>query len=183
MSNFDLAATVAHVDAAAQPKGNFGCVYELWQEARNREAYGLLGSVPDAHYDETVAALKDKGVIVELDERPEGLCVHWLDAMTCPRGCFENDEPEPDWNEMDDRELDPAEESDIDDKAEEGADDEADWDMIVRMERDRLETAYIEVESHLTWANAKRHRLGRELQITRVAVAAMGLLAVIGWIG
>ena len=55
--------------------------------------------------------------------------------------------------------------------------------MIVRMERDRLETAYIEVESHLTWANAKRHRLGRELQITRVAVAAMGLLAVIGWIG
>ena len=100
MSDFDLAATVAHVDAAAQPKGNFGCVYELWQEARNREAYGLLDSVPDAHYDETVAALKDKGVIVELDERPEGLCVHWLDENTCPCGCFEGAEPEPDCHEI-----------------------------------------------------------------------------------
>lgn len=91
MPNFDLNAVVAHVEKASLPEGNYGCVYELWQEARNIQAYGLLGHVPDAHYDETVTALKNKGVIVELDERPDELCQHWLDESTCPCGCFERE--------------------------------------------------------------------------------------------
>ncbi len=91
MSDFDIAATVAYVDANAQPKGRYGSVYELWQQARNREAYALLGHVPDEHFDATVKALKDKGVIIESERPPEGLCQHWLDADTCPCGCFEGD--------------------------------------------------------------------------------------------
>ena len=91
MTDFNLADTVSRIDREAQPTGSYGCVYELWQEARNREAYDLLGPVPDAHYEETVAALKDKGVIVDLGERPDNLCIHWLDERTCPCGCFEGD--------------------------------------------------------------------------------------------
>ena len=89
MSNFDPTAIVAYVDANSMPEGSFGCVYELWQQARNDKAYSLLGHVPDEHFDATVEALKEKGVIVEIEARPEGLCKHWLDANTCPCGCFE----------------------------------------------------------------------------------------------
>ncbi len=116
MSDFDIAATVAYVDANGQAKGNYGCVYELWQQARNAEAYDLLGHVPAEHFDATVEALKAKGVIVEIEERPDGLCQHWLDADTCPCGCFEGDEPEPveeDWsNWSDNDDLDAPEEPD-----------------------------------------------------------------------
>ena len=106
MSDFDLAATVAYVDANAQAKGNYGCVYELWQQARNAEAYALLGHVPDEHFDATVEALKDKGVIVEIETPEDGLCKHWLDANTCPCGCFEGEEPAPVIEDNGDR-LDP----------------------------------------------------------------------------
>ena len=89
MTDFNLADTVARIDRDAQPKGSYGCVYELWQQDRNREAYALLDNVPDAHRDEVQTALKEQGVIVDLDMRPDDLCVHWLDENTCPCGCFE----------------------------------------------------------------------------------------------
>lgn len=91
MTNFSLADTVARIDRDAQPKGNYGCVYELWQKDRNREAYDLLSSVPVDHYEEVLTTLKEKGVIVDLGPLPDGLCIHWLDENTCPCGCFDGD--------------------------------------------------------------------------------------------
>ena len=89
MTDFDLDAFVAHAETAAEPKGNFGAVFELYQEQKNQNALGLLAGVPDEHYDAAEAALKARGITQEIGEPEEGLCKHWLDANTCPCGCFE----------------------------------------------------------------------------------------------
>ena len=89
MTNFNLDAFVASADQASMPKGNFGCVHELWQQERNRLAHDLIAAHVPAHLlDAAEQALRAKGIIADAEiEVDDTTCRHGLDPDTCPAGC------------------------------------------------------------------------------------------------
>ncbi len=90
MTQFDLTAFIAHADTASMPTRSHGLVYETWQQDRTDRARGLIARLVPADQQEAAeTALRAKGII-EDDWMPgEDQCIHGLDALTCPCGCFE----------------------------------------------------------------------------------------------
>lgn len=94
MTKLDHDALIAKAtEATGRVKGNFGCVYELWQRAVNSEVESELSSVPEEHYEEAKALLIERGFLdygVEefLAESP---CSHGLGPMECPGTCYERE--------------------------------------------------------------------------------------------
>ena len=186
MPEFDLDAFVAHAERASLPTGSYGCVYELWQDARTRLAYSLLGAVPDDRYEEARAALKEKGVIADLEERPDHLCRHWLDADTCPAGCFEHDER--DHGVYDDAPLGETLRDLVGDgdEGELPCEEEPDWDECARFEAEHEAQEREEVRLALKEATARVARLERHMrsqQAALAALAALGLATVVHLLG
>jgi len=91
---FDMQTTLTEVRAAAFSRtgGSYGLVYELWQQAFDHNlAVEVAARVPQAHQEAVLARLHDNGDIAppEVFGRGEDECCHFLDAQTCPAGCFE----------------------------------------------------------------------------------------------
>lgn len=94
---FDLDTTLAAVkQAAARATGSHGLVYELWRRDYERQLEQQVPVlVPPAHHAAVFDALRASGDLTDEDAPTDdawtsGLCRHFLDADTCPCGCFES---------------------------------------------------------------------------------------------
>ena len=93
--DLDITAEAKRLAKEGEPTGGYGCVYELWQQAYDLNLRDLLGS--PKYSDEQAEALKAELIRIgaltaddtDMYERDENTCIHFLDARTCPMGCFE----------------------------------------------------------------------------------------------
>lgn len=95
-----MTATSFNVEQVAQdivqrcmPTSNYGLVYELWMNAFDDNSRQALADVPEEHKDAVKERLIELGALhpedIEDTRVEDGLCIHYLDAQTCPCGCFE----------------------------------------------------------------------------------------------
>jgi len=89
----DIQAEVSRLADECAPSGGYGSVYDLWQQAYDRNLRSALFCYPEEQADKIEQELIRKGILMEEDaemyERDDATCIHFLDAQTCPMGCFE----------------------------------------------------------------------------------------------
>jgi hypothetical protein len=93
MTAFNAEAIAKDIAQRCQPTGSYGCVFELWMDAYDRNTRLELAGVPEEHEEAVKAHLIKLGAMhpddMEDNRAEEGLCIHYLDERTCPCGCFE----------------------------------------------------------------------------------------------